>query len=229
LAAEKRTGRRQALTPARIVDASFVLIEKEGLDAFSTRKLAQMLRCEAMSIYHYFPSKAHLMDALVDRFIADFDLPDSATTAWRVRLVALTKAFRENARSKPEFFRYFALHRLNTPGGLKLLNWMLGVYFDTGIGPEAAVRMFRLTGYYVTGGLLDETSGYAKGPSAVEPPSNETIAKTYPRIVAAAPYFQPGSFEKTFELGMSIITEALERMVAESDARGDKQADRKRQ
>jgi AcrR family transcriptional regulator len=228
LAAEKRTGRRQPLTPARIVDASFVLIEKEGLDAFSTRKLAQMLRCEAMSIYHYFPSKQHLMDALVDRFIADFDLPDSSTP-WRERLAALAKTFRANARSKPEFFRYFALHRLNTPGGLKLLNWMLGVYFDTGIGPEAAVRMFRLTGYYVTGGLLDETSGYAKGPSAAEPPSNETIAKTYPRIVAAAPYFQPGSFEKTFDLGMGIITEALERMVAEKDGRQDRQADRKRQ
>jgi AcrR family transcriptional regulator len=227
LAAEKRTGRRQPLTPARIIDASFVLIEKEGLDAFSTRKLAQMLRCEAMSIYHYFPSKAHLMDALVDRLIADFDLPDGATP-WRERLVALTKAFRENARAKPEFFRYFALHRLNTPGGLKLLDWMLGVYLDTGIGPEKAVRMFRLTGYYVTGGLLDETSGYARGPSAVEPPSNETIAKTYPRIIAAAPYFQPGSFEKTFDLGMGIITEALERMVAESDGRQDKQAGRKR-
>lgn len=62
--------------------------------------------------------------------------------------------------------------------------------------------------------------------SPVEPPSNETIAKTYPRIIAAAPYFQPDSFEKTFDLGMDIITEALERMVAKGEAR--KPADRKR-
>src|SRR5688500_5339308 len=113
LAGEKKTVRRQPLTPDRIVDASFPLIEKDGLEAFSTRKLAQVLRCEAMSIYHYFPSKAHLMDALVDRFIAGFDLPDPSAP-WRERLAALTKAFRDGARAKPEFFRYFALHRLNT-------------------------------------------------------------------------------------------------------------------
>ncbi len=47
------------------------LIEADGLEAFSTRKLAAKLGCEAMSIYHYFPSKAHLMDALLDRLVGD--------------------------------------------------------------------------------------------------------------------------------------------------------------
>ena len=43
---------------------------------------------------------------------------------------------------RPEFFRYAALHRLNTEGGLRLLNELLAIYFD---GPENPYQI-KLTG-----------------------------------------------------------------------------------
>lgn len=214
---KKRSDRRKPLTPRRIVDFAFDLIESEGLEQFSMRKLASALRCEAMSIYHYFPSKAHLMDALVDRFIEEMNLPDR-DMPWRQRFDALIVEMRRNAMARPEFFRFFAIHRLNTPGGLWLLDWMLSIWFDAGFTPETAARLFRLTGYYVTGGLLDETSGYAKGPSAVNPPGDEEITKRFPHIVAAGPYFRKGSFEATFDLGIAILRDAYEKALAEQAA-----------
>ena len=47
------------------------LVDREGLEALSTRRLGDELGCEAMSIYHHFPSKAYLMDALVDMMLTD--------------------------------------------------------------------------------------------------------------------------------------------------------------
>jgi len=41
------------------------LIEAEGIDEFSTRKLGRPRR-EAMAIYWYFPSKDALLDAVVE-------------------------------------------------------------------------------------------------------------------------------------------------------------------
>ena len=219
--------RRKPLTRGRIVDAAFTVIEREGLEAFSTRRLARELDCEAMSIYHYFPSKAHLMDALVDRFIEQLELPEQSTP-WRQRFDMLVAEMRRCALARPEFFRFFAIHRLNTPGGLGLLDWMLGIWFDAGFEPEMAARLFRLTGYYVTGGLLDETSGYAKGPSAVDPPGDDEIVNRYPRIATVGPYFRKGSFEPTFDLGIAILRDAYERALAEQMA-GGREGSQKRQ
>ncbi len=219
MADRKKTGRRVPLTAARITDAAFAVIERDGLETFSTRRLAQELGCEAMSLYHHFPSKAHLMDALIDRHVADFRLP-GGQAPWRERLAALVSEWRRLAMARPEFFRYFGMHRLNTPGGLRLLDWMLTIYHDAGFDPETATRLFRLTGYYVVGGLLDETSGYAKGPSAVDPPDDATISRDYPRVAAAAPYFREGTFEATFDLGIEILVDAFERILREQRSAG---------
>ncbi|HSC63143.1 MAG TPA: helix-turn-helix domain-containing protein, partial [Caldimonas sp.] len=64
------------MTRERIVDAALAVIEEDGLAAFSTRKLGRRLRCEAMSIYHHFPSKQHLLDALVEHAIASVEVPE---------------------------------------------------------------------------------------------------------------------------------------------------------
>src|SRR6476660_536739 len=82
LAAPKTSRLRVPLTQERITAAAFEVIEEIGLEAFSTRKLAERLGCEAMSIYHHFPSKAHLMYALLDRFTDSVPIP-SRTLPWQ--------------------------------------------------------------------------------------------------------------------------------------------------
>jgi AcrR family transcriptional regulator len=204
---------RVPLTQERIMAAAVEVLEEVGLEAFSTRKLAERLGCEAMSIYHHFPSKAHLMDALLDRFTASVAIP-STKAVWQDRLRGLVASFRKAAMGQPEFFRYAALHRLNTEGGLRLLNELLAIYFDAGFDTEGAARHFRLTSYYVIGGILDETSGYAGGPSAVNPPSNEVVARDFPYVAKVGPYFQKGAYEKTFDVGFELLIAGFEQALA---------------
>jgi AcrR family transcriptional regulator len=212
--ADRKTSRlRVPLTQERIVAAAVEVLEEVGLEAFSTRKLAERLGCEAMSIYHHFPSKAHIMDALVDRFVQAIPIPP-ASLPWQQRLRELMAGWRAATMKQPEFFRYFVVHRLNTPAALRFLDGMLSIYFDAGFETEDAARFFRLTGYYVMGGLLDETSGYARGPSAVNPPSNETVVRDFPRIVSVAPYFQTGSYEKTLDIGLDLLIAGFEQALA---------------
>jgi len=40
-------------------------IDRDGLAGFSTRKLGEALGVQAMSLYHHFPSKAHVLDAVL--------------------------------------------------------------------------------------------------------------------------------------------------------------------
>jgi hypothetical protein len=101
------------------------------------------------------------------------------------------------------------VHRLNTRAGAAFINGVIGILREAGFSDGDAARYFREIGYYLVGAALDETSGYAKGPSAAEPVSDETIAADFKHLAAAAPYFQSAHFQVTFETGLEILLEGI--------------------
>ncbi len=91
------------------------------------------------------------------------------------------------------------------PAGVAFIERMLRHFHDALPDDKLAAQAFRLFGYYVIGAALDETSGYAEGPSAAEPVGDDYIAAQCPRLAAAAPYFKRPYFDSTFELGFELI------------------------
>jgi AcrR family transcriptional regulator len=201
---------REPLSRERIVRAALEQVQHDGLAQLSTRRLGQRLGCEAMSIYHHFPSKAHLLDALVDHAIASVSLPppdlDPAD-----RLRRLCHAYRAMAHRNPALFPLVAVHRLNTPIGVRFIDAVIAMIQDLEPDPQAAARQFRAVGYYLVGACLDETSGYAMGPSAAEPVSDDYIAAHCPALVSAAPYFQRQHWDATFDLGVQALIDSVSR------------------
>jgi hypothetical protein len=103
------------------------------------------------------------------------------------------------------------VHRLNTPAGVAFIDRIIGILRDAGFSDGEAATHFRTIGYYLAGAALDETAGYANGPSAAEPVSNETIAANFGNLAAAAPFFQPAHFQATFETGLEMLLAEIER------------------
>ncbi|MGH6854474.1 MAG: TetR/AcrR family transcriptional regulator [Aestuariivirga sp.] len=202
--------KRKSLSAEKIAEAALKYIDGKGLSAFNFRTLAHILGCEAMSIYHYYPSKAHLFDAMIDRCIREMQLAPE-TDPWLDRMRQMCREFRAMALRHPGFFPFFAVHRLNTPTALAVLNRILKVFEATGLDAETRARHFRVIGYFITGAALDETSGYAKGPSAAEPVPGDVAAREFPSIMAAGPYFNKAYHQKIFDEGL----ETLLRKIAE--------------
>ena len=207
----KRTRDRTALlplSPERILRAALDEVAVEGLSGFSTRKLGLRLGCEAMSIYHHFPSKQHLLDAMVDHAIGAIESPPLGLVPIQ-RLRHALDGYRAMARRFPALFPLIAVHRLNTPTGVRYIESMLALVQAVLPDPELSARHFRNLGYYLVGAGLDETSGDANGPSAAEPVSDDFIVRECPRLVAAARFFRPSEWDATFELGMQVFLEAI--------------------
>jgi AcrR family transcriptional regulator len=199
---------RNILSRERIETEALALIEAQGLEGFSTRKLGQQLGCEAMSIYHHFPSKAHLLDALVDRTLNGLTIaPRDLSPAQRIRHLA--QAWRAMSRKAPRFYLWMALHRWNSASGVKFLAEVLDCFYAAGLKPEQAARGFRVLGYYLLGATLEETSGYAQGPSAMEPLPDAEVKRLYPQVVQAGRYFSQDQFDTTFEQGLKLILKGL--------------------
>jgi AcrR family transcriptional regulator len=199
---------RGALSRDRIETEALALIEAEGMDGFSTRKLGQRLGCEAMSIYYHFPSKSHLLDALVDRTLNGLTIPARSQSPAR-RIRGLATAWREMARERPRFYLWMALHRWNSLSGVRFLAEVIDCFDAAGLTPEQAARGFRVLGYYLLGATLDETSGYAHGPSAAEPLSDADVDRLFPQVARTGQYFTPDQFDATFELGLKLLLDGL--------------------
>ena len=184
-----------------ILDAAMNVVELHGLPALTTRRLGRVLGCEAMSIYHHFPSKRHLLDAMVERAIAGVrEPPESLDPLERLRF--LGGEYRAMAHRYPRLFPLLALHRLNMPAG---------VAFIQGNGPRAARRRLRAAvpraWLQLVGAALDETSGYAKARRRPIPSTTNLRANAAP--CAAAPYFKRPYFDATFDLGFGPMLDGI--------------------
>jgi len=200
----RRPRRRAPLSPERIVEAALALVEADGLVAFSTRKLGERLGCEAMSIYHHFPSKQHLLDALVEHAIATVEVPEPGPDG-EARLRRTLESYRAMARRWPKLFPLVALHRLNMPAGIRFIESVLSVIHWKMQDPELTARHFRAMGYYLIGACLEETAGYAGGPSAAEPVDDDFVAREAPHLAMAARYFAPSEWQQTWQLGVDAL------------------------
>ena len=82
--------RRKPLSRKRIVKAALRMIDKDGLDGLSMRRLGQALGVEAMALYHHFANKGALLDAVLEELIAEAKLPprDSMPPLERLRSFA---------------------------------------------------------------------------------------------------------------------------------------------
>lgn len=209
----RRRGQPEPLSRDRILAAALEQTQAEGLAALSTRKLGERLGCEAMSIYHHFRSKHHLLDAMVDHAIASIELPPRQLPP-RERLRAAMYAYRAMAHRFPALFPLVAVHRLNTPTGVRFIEGILELVQAMLPDVEQSARHFRTLGYFLAGAGLDETSGYARGPSAVEPVADEVVARECPRLMAAAPFFKAEHWDATFALGVEVLLAAIERDAA---------------
>jgi AcrR family transcriptional regulator len=204
---------KEPLSRERIELAALDLIEAEGLAAFSTRKLAAKLGYEAMSIYHYFPSKGHLMDALIDHVVGEMPPFPDPSLPWLERVRILGRDVRREFVKRPSLFVFVGTHRMNTPKALAWLDRSLALFEESGLPHELAVRVFRAVSYYLTGASLDETAGYSRGPSTVTPVPEEAMRRQFSHVVAAGQFFRPNEFDETFELGWELMLTGIATLV----------------
>jgi hypothetical protein len=85
------------------------------------------------------------------------------------------------------------------------LNEILTCFYDAGLPPEQATRGFLILGYYMTGALLDESSGYANGPSSLSPLPDEVLERDYPQLALVGRMATAEHFGEVFERGFAAL------------------------
>jgi TetR/AcrR family tetracycline transcriptional repressor len=104
--AGKRSGRPRAgeerLSREAILTAALRIVDDEGIDALTMRRLAATLEVNPMSLYHHLPNKAAVLAGLAELVFAGLEYPDPGDTVpWDEQLKDAARAYRNALRSHP--------------------------------------------------------------------------------------------------------------------------------
>ncbi len=156
------TETRSRLSREQVVDAALELVDHEGLDALSLRKLAVSLGVTPMALYWHVADKTALLDALGERLFAGIKFPQPAAD-WHADLCAVLAAMAARLREHPAVAPLAMSTVLASEPGIALAERVLRRLSDAGLDDRAAAGV----GAYVLDALV-ALVGAVPGGSVVE-------------------------------------------------------------
>jgi TetR/AcrR family tetracycline transcriptional repressor len=149
---DEKTKRGAGLSREKILEAAVGVVDAEGLDALTMRRLAEELGVEAMSLYRYVESKDDLLDGLHATILAELEVPD-LKGPWREVLRELARAFRRTLAAHPKALLLFATRPAVAPGAVEHVERAVQLLVDAGFGRDA-IHAFQTGFTFVVGQAL---------------------------------------------------------------------------
>ena len=123
------------------------LIERDGPDALSMRRLGSELGVEGMALYHHLAGREELLRAIGHRLLEplhELELTDD----WREACRRFATALRDIALAHPATFRPVGLQPFDTPAALRPVERLLGILVARGFAPTEALAVYRAVASY---------------------------------------------------------------------------------
>lgn len=178
---------RPALNRDYILRTTLQLIDREGVAAFSMRRLGAELGVNPMAIYHHVPNKAALFDGVVEVLWSQVGLDDlDEGAAWTELAAGVMRRFRQALRGHPRAVPIVGTRPAVTPAMLDLLDRALGHLTGAGLTAAEAIDLMNCLAAYTIGHVQAEVGEPVGGPDT--PPENvyaAVTAQTHPHLAAA--------------------------------------------
>ncbi|WP_329114950.1 TetR/AcrR family transcriptional regulator [Streptomyces sp. NBC_01465] len=155
--------RKPLLSRERIVETAGALVDAEGLDAVSTRRLAAELGVSGPSLYNHFRNKDEILDAVADALSARIDLSmfeEGDGRDWREALHDWAVSYRAVLADHPHVVPVLARGPGRRPAGLRVADAVFGAMVRAGWPPAQATYIGALMRYFITGSAL---GSFARG------------------------------------------------------------------
>ncbi|GAB1694407.1 TetR/AcrR family transcriptional regulator [Krasilnikovia sp. M28-CT-15] len=199
--------RQSLLTRQRIVEVAAVLVDAEGLAAVSTRRLATELGVRGPSLYHHFPTKNEILDAVADAVVARVDVSSFATHDWREALRLWACSYHAVLCAHPNVVPVLAHGPGRRPATLAMADTVYGALIEAGWPPARATHIGALMRYLVHGSALGSFAlGFDEDPGV--------YAERYPHLRHAhlLAEHQHSVDEGAFALGLDTVIAGLDRL-----------------
>ena len=208
-----RRGKRAARPPldrVRIVAEALRIVDAEGVDALSLRRLAEALGVTPMSIYWHVRDKAELLELVGQAVLAEIEIPP-ARGDWREQLTALHRAMLVGLRKHPNALDVLIGRARYGAAGVTMFERLLTILLDAGLTPAAAFDAYMILYEY----LLGFAAVANRTPEFVDVQRQGVLylrslpADRFPSIGQVAPVIGRHSPEEQFEIGLAVVIEGI--------------------
>lgn len=193
----------------RILDTAMELLNEVGVDALSTRAIAERLGVRQPALYWHFKNKQALLEAINDEILARAHegRAPREDESWQ-------DFFRRNARSfRAALLSYRDGARVHAgteaaPDDLDHVEAQLMVLVRAGFSPGRALQLFVAISRYVVGCVLEEQASPVAGTD--QQARLDDAAQAYPVVAEAIAHYRASGHEGLFERGLELMIRGAE-------------------
>lgn len=189
---------RQGLNRTVIVNAAQALVERDGVDALTMRRLGAQLKVEAPSLYKHVPNKEAVLDGIADNVYAMVEFP-SDDLDWLQQIEFVTRSFYNALIAHPNLVSIVAVRPVTGESTLAIAELAMQRMVGIGLTTEQSFQILDMMVGFVVGTALIVVNRPGPQPVADE-------AGTFPLV--AGTLEQQGHSE-TFEFGLRTLIDGL--------------------
>jgi AcrR family transcriptional regulator len=219
---KRREPRERALTRDAIAAATLKIVDAEGLDAVTMRRVAQELGTGAASLYAHVAGKDELLELVVERVIGEVPIPDEPDPAhWQEELKDGMRMIRAAIGGHRDLARAIFARIPFGENALGGAEWMIRTLRAGGLPDQVIAYACDLLPLYVTAIAYEESlyAGENVTPEVMFE-FNESMRRYYasvpadrfPNIVALATELTTGTGDERFEFGLEVLVRGLAAM-----------------
>ncbi|GGH91155.1 TetR/AcrR family transcriptional regulator C-terminal domain-containing protein [Arthrobacter liuii] len=217
------SSRKVPLNRDVVLSTALELVDTEGLDGLTMRRLGQELERDPMSLYRYAANRAALLDGITELVLNELaifaDDPD-----WQAQLRRIAHDLRLLALRHPNVVPLLVTRPLSTPlglrplGTLRPLEQILGLLIGAGFSPADALHVYRAYYGFLYGHILNELQEYI-----VDPEENVALLRLglhrlpvteFPTLRALGPVLADYDGDAELDQGLTLLLSGLAAQLA---------------
>lgn len=218
------SGTRRRLTRDDVLLTALQLIDDEGVDALSMRRLGRALDRDPMRLYRFAASKDELLDGVVELVLSEWEVPaDPPAHAWRDVLRSVAHAYRGLALRHPHVVPLLVTRPLATPlglrplGTLRPLEALLELLIRAGFDPHGALHAYRHYMGFLQGHVLTELQERVQNPEETDDSLRLGLyrlpPREFPRLRSLAAALASYDGARELDEGLDVILGGLQRQL----------------
>jgi AcrR family transcriptional regulator len=161
------------ITRELVLSTALELVDRDVVGALSMRRLAAALDRDPMILYRHAPSKAALLDGVVETVLSQLRV-DAADPDWAAQLRSVARDYRALALAHPNVVPLLVTRPLATPlalrprGTLRPLEDILALLTRAGFSGPDALHVYRAFTGFLNGHLLNELQELVDNPDETD-------------------------------------------------------------
>lgn len=197
------TPRPPSTSTAEVVRHAIALLDEQGPEAFSMRKLGTAMGVDPMTVYHHVPHKAALFDLVVDELWSG--LHPQTDGDWREQVASLARELRRVLLEHPRLVQLVGTRPIVTPRLMGLADQMVGRLDGQGLPPAQAMRLLDCVVAFTVGKVQAEVRQPVGGDDVDPEQALREMAEHTPHIARALATGYGWQPDEEFETGLGAL------------------------